>query len=82
MHPDFTQKKYLTKFNKVPIFIFHGKEDRNCSFETTEQIIDDLENTGAKIKFVSEEDKGHEPPAEETVNVFYKWIETTLNNIN
>jgi predicted esterase len=80
-YPDFTQKKYLTKFNGIPIFIFHGKEDRNCSFETTEQIIDELKNSGAKVKFVSEDNKGHEAPGEETVNVFHKWIKANLHNI-
>jgi predicted esterase len=78
IYPDFTQEKYLEKFKGIPMFIFHGKEDRNCSFETTQQIINKLSNAGAKVKFVSEEDKGHEAMGEETVNVFHEWIETIL----
>lgn len=78
IYPDFTQQKYLKIFNNIPIFIFHGEEDRNCSFETTQQIIEKLSNAGANVKFVSEEDKGHEPPEEETVNIFHKWIKTKV----
>ncbi len=80
VYPNFTQKKYLTKFKDVPIFIFHGKEDRNCLFETTTNIIEKLENAGANVKFITEENKGHEPPDEETVKEYYKWVNTTLNN--
>ncbi len=78
IYPDFTQQKYLKIFNNIPIFIFHGEEDRNCSFETTQQIIEKLSNAGANVKFISEEDKGHEPPDEETVKVFHKWIKTKV----
>ena len=80
VYPNFTQKKYLTKFKDVSIFIFHGKEDRNCLFETTTNIIEKLENAGANVKFITEENKGHEPPDEETVKEYYKWVNTTLNN--
>ena len=79
-YPDFTQKKYLKKFDGIPMFIFHGKKDRNCSFETTEQIIDKLRIAGAKVEFVYEDDKGHEAPAQETVNAFYDWVITILHN--
>ncbi len=80
IYPDFTQQKYLREFNKIPIFIFHGKEDRNCSFSTTDRIVDLLKKSGTKIKFVTEEDKGHEPPAKETVEVYKEWVKTTTKN--
>ncbi len=80
VYPNFTQKKYLKKFKGVSIFIFHGKEDRNCLFETTTNIIEKLENAGASVTFVTEDDKGHEPPAEETVKKYYNWVNTTVQN--
>ena len=80
LYPDFTKKQYLKKFKNVPIFIFHGKEDRNCSFETTEEIIKILNNLGAKVKFVTEENKGHEAPGQETILEYNEWVKKTMLN--
>lgn len=80
LYPDFTKKQYLKKFKNVPIFIFHGKRDRNCSYETTEGIIKILNNVGAKVKFVTDENKGHESPGHETIFEYNEWVRKTLDN--
>jgi len=79
IYPNFSQSEYLKKFKQVPVFIFHGKQDRNCLFETTENIIELLKKEGALVTFVSEEDKGHEAPSEETISKYYKWVEITFS---
>ena len=80
LYPNFTKKEYLKTFKDVPMFIFHGKEDRNCSYETTESIIENLKKAKAKVTFISEEDKGHEPPDEKTIQEYYKWVKLTFTN--
>lgn len=80
LYPNFTQIKYLKKFKDVPIFIFHGKEDRNCLFETTRNLIEKLKKAGARVKFVSEDDKGHEKPGEKTIHQYYEWVKKNLSN--
>jgi predicted esterase len=79
-HPDFTKAQFLKKFKDVPIFIFHGKQDRNCAFEITENIITILQKEGAKVSFISEDDKGHEKPSAETVEKFKLWLSRITEN--
>jgi len=78
--PDFTKDEYLQVFKDMPIFIFHGKADRNCAFEITEQIIEKLKQYGAQVTFVTEDDKGHEAPGELTIKEYRAWVETIINN--
>jgi predicted esterase len=75
---DFNEEKYVDRFDGVPVFIFHGKRDRNAPFEETERFIGKLEAAGARVEFHTEEDKGHEPPSEKTIEAFHRWVEKTL----
>ena len=75
---DFTKEENLEKFKEVPMFIFHGKKDLNCAFDITEGLIEKLKKRGAIVKFVSEEEKGHESPGQETVLNYYKWVKNNL----
>lgn len=77
---DFTQEKNLEIFKDVPMFIFHGKKDINCAFDITQGIIEKLNKNGAIVKFVTEEDKGHETPGQKTIQSYYEWVQTILNN--
>ena len=78
--PNFTEKKYLKAFKGMPMFIFHGKADRNCPFDITEQIIDKINKIVADVTFVFEEDKGHEPPDQSTVEKFEQWVQQIIEN--
>ncbi len=73
-HPNFLQPEYLKPFKDVPIFIFHGKQDRNCPFELTEQLIAALRKAGAKVTFYFEENKGHGRPEKETFKKYLQWL--------
>lgn len=78
-YPDFSRMKYLKPFKGIPMFIFHGKEDRSCLFEQTQGIIESLKAAGADVTFVTEEDKGHEAMGQESLEVFYQWLHSVLN---
>ena len=77
---DFRQEENLEKFRNVPMFIFHGKKDLNCDFNITEGIIEKLNKNGAMVKFVTEEDKGHEPPGQESISSYYEWVNNNFDN--
>lgn len=77
---NFTKEQNLEKFKDVPMFIFHGKKDLNCSFDITQGIIEKLKKNEVKVKFITEEDKGHESPGHETIQAYYKWVQATLHN--
>lgn len=58
-HPNFLEDKYLKPFKDMPIFIFHGKKDRNCPFELAAQLVEKLKAAGARVEFHTEEEAGH-----------------------
>ncbi|MBU1627774.1 prolyl oligopeptidase family serine peptidase [bacterium] len=70
--PNFLKKRYLKSLTNIPIFIFHGKDDRSCPFERTEQFVEILKAAGAKVELHAEEGKGHESPSDETIKKFNK----------
>ncbi len=77
-HPNFLDDKTLAPFKGLPVFIFHGKEDRNCPFATTERLVGKLEKAGAKVEFVTEEGAGHTRPGPETLRSYHEWLRAVL----
>jgi predicted esterase len=74
-HPDFLDPATLAAFKGMPIFIFHGTQDRNCPFEKTERLVGLLRSAGAQVEFVTEAGKGHEYPAPETITRYLAWLD-------
>ena len=81
-HPNFLEEKNLDSFKDIPIFIFHGMQDRNCPFEITEQLIEKLRNAGAQVEFRTEEDKGHERMGAETIEKYHEWLGKILSEVD
>ncbi len=55
---NFLKKKNLKDFNKIPIFIYHGKKDLNCPFELTKEFVTKLQSINSNITFITD-DFGH-----------------------
>jgi predicted esterase len=77
-HPSFLDDKNLARFKGLPLFIFHGKEDRNCPFATTRELVGKLERAGAKVEFVTEPGAGHARPNPETIRRYQEWLAGVL----
>ena len=75
---DFNQERYCKRFRGVPIFVFHGKRDLNVPYDETEAFVARLKRAGAKVEFHTEEDKGHESASDQTVQMFFRWVEARL----
>jgi predicted esterase len=73
-HPNFLEERYLAHFKGMPIFIFHGLEDRNCPFAVTKEVVGKLERAGAMVELVTEEGAGHQEPGPETLRRYYDWL--------
>ncbi len=73
-HPNFLEKKYLEPFKNMPIFIFHGGQDRNCPVELTRNLVALLKECGARVTFCFEENKGHENPGLDVYQRYWKWL--------
>ncbi len=74
-HPNFLEDKCLAPFKDIPIFIFHGKKDRNCPFELAAQLVEKLKAAGARVEFHMEEEAGHSRPGENTIKLYHEWLE-------
>jgi predicted esterase len=77
--PDFTKDQYIGVFEGVPMFVFHGREDRNVPIGATAVLIEKLEAVGASVEFHVEDDKGHEAPSAETVAALHRWLRDVLD---
>jgi dipeptidyl aminopeptidase/acylaminoacyl peptidase len=73
-HPGFLDEKNLAKFKGMPVFVFHGREDRNCPFAVTEELVGKLERAGAKVEFVTEPGAGHQRPGPEALKRYHEWL--------
>jgi predicted esterase len=79
-YPDFLDKKFLKPFKNIPVFIFHSKNDLNCPYELTEQLVAKLRQSGAKVEFVTTTDTGHGIIDKNNLPVYYKWLKYILLN--
>jgi predicted esterase len=77
-HPNFLEDKTLGRFKGLPVFVFHGAEDRNCPYETTRELVAKLRKAGAKVEFVTEPGAGHQRPGAEALRRYQAWLESVL----
>ena len=75
---DFHREENLAAFRDVPLFIYHGEQDRNLPFDRVAALAGELRAAGAHVEFVSEADKGHEAPGEETIARYHAWLDRVL----
>lgn len=74
-HPNFLQEEYLTPFRGARVAVFHGRGDRNCPFELTDEVVRKLESIGARVDYYIDEEVGHSPPRDpEILEAFRGWL--------
>ena len=74
--PDFLNDEYLKPFKGIPVFIYHSKNDLNCPYELTQQLVSKLAKAGAKVKFVVSDESGHGIINNENIPVYYQWLKS------
>ena len=79
-HPDFTDEEFLAGFDGMPIFVFHGEQDRNASYERAVLAVEKLRAAGAHVEFATEADTGHESPGQETIEAYHTWLRGVLED--
>jgi predicted esterase len=73
-YPDFLDDRHLAKFKGMSLFIFHGREDRNCPFAVTQELARKLERIGADVELATEEGAGHQRPGPEALRRYHEWL--------
>jgi predicted esterase len=79
-YPDFLNPDFLRTFRNVPVFIFHSKNDLNCPYDLTLELVDKLDNCGAKVEFVTNFKGGHDIIDKEFLPIYYRWLKDTIAN--
>jgi predicted esterase len=77
-YPDFLDDRNLARFKGIPVFIFHGLEDRNCPFAVTKELAAKLEKAGAKVDLVTEPGAGHQRPGPGSLKRYHEWLEKVI----
>ncbi len=75
---DFRDGSALAKFKGMPMFVFHGRQDRNCPFAATVDFVGKLEKAGARVELVTEDCAGHQRPGPETIARYHEWLRKVL----
>jgi len=79
--PDFHKARYLEPFRDVPIFVYHGEQDRNVRFDRTAATVAGLRAAGAQVEFQTEPDKGHEAPGKAVIAKYHEWLDGVLERV-
>ncbi len=60
--------------------VFHGRNDRNCPFELTEEAMRKLEGAGANVMYRVDDNIGHSPPQDKTImEEYYTWLRAVVS---
>lgn len=77
-HPNFLDPKYLKLFKNIPVFIYHSKNDLNCPFNLTEELVNKLRKAGAKVEFATTDEGGHGIIDNNSLPEYFKWLKNTI----
>jgi predicted esterase len=79
-YPDFLDPAYLKTFRNIPVFIYHSKNDLNCPYPLTVELVRKLRNAGARVEFVTTSEGGHGIIDKENLQPYFKWLKDTIEN--
>jgi predicted esterase len=77
-HPDFTKAEFAKAFAGTPVFVFHGRMDNSVPIASAEQMVRVLEDAGAKVTFIIEDETGHALPSSRTWEAYSRWQEENV----
>ncbi len=77
-YPDFLDPSYLKTFRNTPFFIYHSKNDLNCPYSLTLDLVEKLKNAGARVDFVTTSEGGHGIIDKEYLPEYFKWVKDTI----
>lgn len=78
-HPDFLEDKYLEKFKNKPVFLYHGRKDGALPVAKAEEFIRKAGSKEIQVTARLIENKTHEYPDDETMRIYFAWLEKIIN---
>jgi predicted esterase len=77
-HPDFLEPAYLKPFRDIPVFVYHSRNDLNCPYELTRQLVEKLRKAGARVDFVTTESGGHGIIDQGNLPAYFRWLSNCI----
>ncbi len=75
---NFLKKKHVKLFRQIPMFIYHGTEDKNCSYESTVEFVEKLRKLGGNVEFY-DDNVGHSKlESPEIIAKYNNWLQKTI----
>ena len=75
---NFLKKKNIRQFLDVPIFIYHGIQDKNCSYADTRRFVKKLKELGGNVEF-HEDNAGHSKLENlEIIKKYNEWLQKLI----
>ncbi len=66
--------KKIDRFKNIPMIIFHGKEDRNCSYNEVKAFFEKVRKINKDCKIYVKDDIGHSGLIKEWVSPLNQWL--------
>jgi predicted esterase len=76
--PDFLEEQNLASFQGVPLYIYHSRDDLNCPYDLTEQLVAKLKSAGADVEFVTATASGHGIIESSYLEGYYDWLQRKI----
>jgi dipeptidyl aminopeptidase/acylaminoacyl peptidase len=79
-YPDFLDPAYLKTFRNTPVFIYHSKNDLNCPYDLTLELVAKLKSAGARVEFVTIAEGGHGIIEKGFLSQYFKWLRARVHD--
>jgi len=71
---NFLEKENINAFSKVPVFIYHSKDDLNCPFALMKSFAENLRQINSNLTFREDESNGHGNMSQEAEKSYFLWL--------
>jgi pimeloyl-ACP methyl ester carboxylesterase len=68
----------LESFRGMRIFIYHGEQDRNVSYDRALEMVDRLQAVSALVEFHSDPERGHRSPGDSVITAYHQWLRSVI----
>lgn len=75
--PNYIEDENIMKFSMLPMIIFHGEKDMNCSYEEMRFFIQKIQNLNPEVKVFIDKNIGHSGLTENWYSSLSEWLKSS-----
>lgn len=73
--PDYSDSSKIVIFSDIPMIIFHGTEDHNCSYQEFKEFLSIIKDANPQCRVHIKEGRGHSGLTEDWYLLLSKWLD-------